>query len=52
MKPGKVNSHIQMPRFLLARFENAHHSFYYFDVEKRFIGIKQAHKVAVWREND
>lgn len=38
MKPGKVNSHIQMPRFLLARFENGHHSFFYYDVEKRFIG--------------
>ncbi|QTE74276.1 DUF4238 domain-containing protein [Clostridiales bacterium FE2010] len=38
MRPGKVNSHIQMPRFLLARFENEYHSFFYYDVEKRFIG--------------
>lgn len=38
MKPGNVNSHIQMPRFLLARFENEHHAFFYYDVEKGFIG--------------
>ena len=38
MKPGTINSHIQMPRFLLARFENEHHSFFYYDVPKRFIG--------------
>lgn len=38
MKPGSVNSHIQMSRFLLARFENEHHSFFYYDVEKGFIG--------------
>ena len=25
MEPGNVDSHIQMPRFLLARFENEHH---------------------------
>jgi len=38
MEPGNVNSHIQMPRFLLARFENKNNSFFYYDVEKRFIG--------------
>ena len=38
MKPGTINSHIQMPRFLLARFENEHHSFFYYDVPKRIIG--------------
>lgn len=38
MKPGSVDSHIQMPRFLLARFENDHHSFFYYDVKKGFIG--------------
>lgn len=40
MKPGNVNSHIQMPRFLLARFENNNHSFFYYDVEKDYIGTK------------
>ena len=38
MKLGSVNSHIQMPRFLLARFENERHSFFYYDVKKGFIG--------------
>ena len=38
MKPGSVDSHIQMPRFLLARFENECHSFFYYDVKKGFIG--------------
>ena len=38
MKPGSVDSHIQMPRLLLKRFENKYHSFYYFDVKKGFIG--------------
>ncbi len=38
MKPGSVNSHVQMPRFLLARFENERHSFFYYDVKKGFIG--------------
>lgn len=33
-----VNSHIQMPRCVLKRFENEHHSFYYYDVEKGIIG--------------
>ncbi len=40
MKSGNVNSHIQMPRFLLARFENKYHSFFYYDVKKGFIGSK------------
>ena len=38
MNPGNVDSHIQMPRFLLARFENEQHKFFYYDVEKKFIG--------------
>lgn len=38
MKPGNVKSHIQMPRFLLSRFENENHSFFYYDVSKGFIG--------------
>ena len=38
MKPSGVNSHIQMPRFLLARFENERHLFFYYDVKKGFIG--------------
>ena len=38
MEPGNVDSHIQMPRFLLARFENEQHKFFYYDVKKRFIG--------------
>ena len=38
MKPGNMNSHIQMPRFLLSRFENEYHSFFYYDVEKGLIG--------------
>ena len=38
MNPGNMNSHIQMPRFLLTRFENENHSFFYYDVKKRYIG--------------
>lgn len=38
LNPGNVNSHIQMPRFLLTRFENENHSFFYYDVKKRYIG--------------
>ena len=38
MKPGNVKSHIQMPRFILTRFENNNHSFFYYDVKKRIIG--------------
>ena len=38
MKPGNINSHIQMPRFLLRRFENEQHRFFYYDIVKRFIG--------------
>lgn len=33
-----VNSHIQMPKCVLKRFENQNHSFYYYDVEKDIIG--------------
>lgn len=38
MEPGSVSSHIQMPRFLLERFENERHSFFYYNVVKGFIG--------------
>ena len=34
----KIDSHIQMPKSLLKRFENQHHRFYYYDVKKRVIG--------------
>lgn len=33
-----VNSHIQMPKCVLKRFENQNHRFYYYDVEKGIIG--------------
>ena len=33
-----VNSHIQVPRFLLKRFENEKNFFYYYSVENAFIG--------------
>ena len=33
-----VNSHIQMPKCVLKRFENLNRSFYYYDVEKGIIG--------------
>lgn len=35
---NNVNSHIQMPKCVLKRFENENHSFYYYDVEKSIIG--------------
>ncbi len=34
----EINSHIQMPESVLKRFENQHHQFYYYDVEKKFVG--------------
>lgn len=34
----EINSHIQMPRCVLKRFENDHHSFFYYDVTKNIIG--------------
>lgn len=33
-----INSHIQMPKLLLKRFENKNHCFYYYDVKKGVIG--------------
>lgn len=33
-----MNSHIQMPKCVLKRFENQNHSFYYYDVNKGVIG--------------
>ena len=33
-----VNSHIQMPRCVLKRFEDAKNKFYYYDIKKRIIG--------------
>lgn len=38
MGENGVNSHIQMPKCVLKRFENQNHSFYYYDVEKDIIG--------------
>lgn len=34
----EIQSHIQMPRFMLKRFENEYHKLFYYDVEKRHIG--------------
>ena len=34
----KHDSHIQMPKCALKQFEDVHHKFYYFDVEKGIIG--------------
>lgn len=42
-KPQKqtaVQSHIQMPKLLLKRFHNQNNRFFYYDVEKGFIGTK------------
>ena len=33
-----IQSHIQMPKCMLKRFENEHKRFYYYDVEQGFIG--------------
>lgn len=33
-----INSHIQMPKCVLKRFENKNNNFYYYDVRKGFIG--------------
>ena len=38
MAEEEINSHIQMPESVLKRFENSHHQYYYYDVEKQFIG--------------
>lgn len=35
-----VNSHIQMPKLLLKRFENKYNKFCYYDVQKDFVGTK------------
>lgn len=32
-----MNSHIQMPRFMLRRFENEDHKLFYHDIEKKII---------------
>lgn len=37
---GLVNSHIQMPKLLLKRFENKYNKFCYYDVQKGIIGTK------------
>ncbi|MBE6813385.1 MAG: DUF4238 domain-containing protein [Ruminococcaceae bacterium] len=39
-KESMINSHIQMPKLLLKRFHNKHNHFYYYDIEKQFIGEK------------
>jgi len=33
-----INSHIQMPKSVLKRFENLHHKFFYYDVKNNRIG--------------
>lgn len=33
-----IKSHVQMPRFLLKKFEGNNRGFYYYDVEKKIIG--------------
>ena len=38
MNSGNVKSHIQLPKFLLARFENEQHKFFYYDVKRKYIG--------------
>lgn len=38
MSTMEINSHIQMPRCVLQRFENSQKSFFYFDVVKKIIG--------------
>ncbi len=37
-KEKLVNSHIQMPKLLLRRFHNENKRFFYYDVQKNFIG--------------
>ncbi len=34
----KIDSHIQMPKSALRRFEDQHHKYFYYDVEKKIIG--------------
>lgn len=38
MNDKMINSHIQMPRCVLKRFENEQHFMYYYDVKKEIIG--------------
>lgn len=38
MSENGVNSHIQMPKCVLKRFENQNHSFYYYDANKGVLG--------------
>lgn len=35
---GPIDSHIQMPKCALKQFEDKHHKYFYYDVEKKFIG--------------
>lgn len=39
-----VNSHIQMPKLLLKRFHNEYNRFFYYDVQKEFIGTNGTSK--------
>ena len=39
MSNNKVDSHIQMPKCVLKRFEDKAHRFCYYDVDKKIIGI-------------
>lgn len=45
-KNKAVNSHIQMPNFMLKRFETEKHRFYYYDVKKNIIG-KNGHAKSI-----
>ena len=38
MEEKLIDSHIQMPKSVLKRFEDKNHRFYYFDVKGGFIG--------------
>lgn len=38
MSEKEINSHIQMPRCVLKRFEDEYHRFFYYDVSKNIIG--------------
>ena len=40
IEAARINSHIQMPKFMLKRFENENQSFFYYDIKKGFIGSK------------
>lgn len=51
MSESGVKSHIQMPRCVLKRFENAKNHLYYYDVEHDFIGTN-GHAKSINRQQD